>query len=294
MTFDEQITQAFDTLTARLRGEIDREVERRAEELAAALAAARVEEPVPSQVEAPVPSDVEGPVADASVSLDRLARGFDAIDAAGSLTAILDALLAFAVDDAPDASVWLIRGGQPHRWRAALNDQDPDDTLPRSLDDGIPLAIAGQTVAVLIANSALSTQHSERGTQHSALSLMARYAAKSLESMTAFTTARALTQPRATGISESRLQSSDSEEETSAKRYARLLVSEIKLYHEPAVVDGRRDRDLATRLGGEIARARVMYEERVPATVRQRRDYFQEELVRTLADGDSSLFELRT
>ena len=57
----------------------------------------------------------------------------------------------------------------------------------------------------------------------------------------------------------------DSEEETSARRYARLLVSEIKLYHEPAVIDGRRDRDLATRLGGEIARARVMYEERVPA-----------------------------
>jgi len=124
--------------------------------------------------------------------------------------------------------------------------------------------------------------------------LMARYAAKSLESLTAFTTARALTQPRATGISESRFQSSDSEEETSAKRYARLLVSEIKLYHEPAVVDGRRDRDLATRLGGEIARARVMYEERVPAAVRERRDYFQEELVRTLADGDSSLLELRT
>ena len=49
-----------------------------------------------------------------------------------------------------------------------------------------------------------------------------------------------------------------------ARRYARLLVSEIRLYHETAVIDGRRDRDLATRLGGEIARARVMYEQRVP------------------------------
>jgi len=71
-------------------------------------------------------------------------------------------------------------------------------------------------------------------------------------------------------------------------------VSEIKLYHEPAVIDGRRDRDLATRLGGEITRARVMYEERVPTHVRERADYFHDELVRTLADGDAGLLELRT
>ena len=80
----------------------------------------------------------------------------------------------------------------------------------------------------------------------------------------------------------------------SARRYARLLVSEIKLYHEPAVIDGCRVRDLATRLGGEIARARVMYEERVPAQVRERHDFFHEELVKTLANGDASLLELRT
>ena len=59
-----------------------------------------------------------------------------------------------------------------------------------------------------------------------------------------------------------------------------------------AVVDGRRDRDLATRLGGEIARARVLYEQRVPPQVRQRADYFHDELVRTLADGDATLLQL--
>ena len=68
-------------------------------------------------------------------------------------------------------------------------------------------------------------------------------------------------------------------------------MSEIKLYHEAAVVAGRRDRDLATRLGGEIARARVMYEQRVPSHVRERADYFHDELVRTLANGDASLLE---
>ena len=70
-------------------------------------------------------------------------------------------------------------------------------------------------------------------------------------------------------------------------------MSEIRLYHEDAVAAGRRERDLATRLGGEIARARVMYEERVAAAVRQHGDYFYEELVRTLANGDPALLELR-
>ena len=55
---------------------------------------------------------------------------------------------------------------------------------------------------------------------------------------------------------------------TAAQRYARLLVSEIKLYHEADVVAGRRDRDLVRRLGGEIARARVLYDQRVPSAVR--------------------------
>ena len=83
------------------------------------------------------------------------------------------------------------------------------------------------------------------------------------------------------------------EEDTRRGVDARLLVSEIKLYHEEAVVEGRRDRDLATRLGGEIARARVMFEQRVPSHVRERADYFREELLRTLANGDASLLELR-
>ena len=81
----------------------------------------------------------------------------------------------------------------------------------------------------------------------------------------------------------------DEDEEAAARRYARLLVSEIKLYHEDSVAAGRRDRDLGIRLGGEISRARTLYELRVPPHVRQRARYFDDELVRTLAEGDSSL-----
>ncbi len=80
-----------------------------------------------------------------------------------------------------------------------------------------------------------------------------------------------------------------SEEDASALRYARLLISEIKLYHEDAVNEGRRDANLLARLGPEIARARKLYEERVPADVRSRADNFGQELVRTLANGDPRL-----
>jgi hypothetical protein len=74
-----------------------------------------------------------------------------------------------------------------------------------------------------------------------------------------------------------------------ARRFARLVVSELKLYNEPAVVAGREARDLRARLREELGRARRLYEARVPATLPGRDDYFDQEVVRTLADGDPAL-----
>ena len=71
-----------------------------------------------------------------------------------------------------------------------------------------------------------------------------------------------------------------------ARRFARLLVSEIKLYNPEEVERGRQDHDLYRRLKEDIDRSREMYEKRVPDNVRAARDYFHEELVRILADGD--------
>lgn len=71
-----------------------------------------------------------------------------------------------------------------------------------------------------------------------------------------------------------------------ARRFARLLVSEIRLYNEQAVQDGKVNRDIYQRLKDDIDRSREMYEQRVPAEVRSTTNYFFEELVRTLADGD--------
>ena len=81
----------------------------------------------------------------------------------------------------------------------------------------------------------------------------------------------------------------EGEDVQSARRYARLLVSEIKLYNEAAVHDGRAHRDLQRRLGAEIDRARRLYEQRVPSAVADRGRHFQNELVQTLAGGDPTL-----
>lgn len=71
-----------------------------------------------------------------------------------------------------------------------------------------------------------------------------------------------------------------------ARRFARLLVSEIKLYNEQKVGDGRRTGDLYDRLKEDIDRSRQMYEKRVTPSVAAKFDYFYDELVSTLAEGD--------
>jgi hypothetical protein len=74
-----------------------------------------------------------------------------------------------------------------------------------------------------------------------------------------------------------------------ARRTARLLVSEIRLFHEPAVHSGRREGNLLARLAPQIESARKAYNEQVPAGVRSQTDFFQQELIRTLAGGDAAL-----
>ena len=73
-----------------------------------------------------------------------------------------------------------------------------------------------------------------------------------------------------------------------AKRFARLVVSEIKLYNESKVNEGRRNKDIYERLKEDIERGRQMYTDRVPAHVRDSTNYFFDELVRILAGGDAA------
>jgi hypothetical protein len=77
-----------------------------------------------------------------------------------------------------------------------------------------------------------------------------------------------------------------------ARRFARLLVSEIKLYNEPKVEQGRKNKDLYERLKEDIDRSRQMYDERIPEDIRKSSNYFYDELVRILADGDTGALGL--
>ena len=72
-----------------------------------------------------------------------------------------------------------------------------------------------------------------------------------------------------------------------ARRLARLLVSEIQLYNQDEVEEGRRNRDIYERLRDDIDRSRQLYEDRVETSVRESTDYFYQELVRQLAAGDA-------
>jgi hypothetical protein len=74
-----------------------------------------------------------------------------------------------------------------------------------------------------------------------------------------------------------------------ARRLARLLVTEIKLYNEEQVEEGRRIGDVYSRLREDIDRSRQIFDDRIDAAVRDEKDYFREALIRILAGGDPSI-----
>jgi len=79
------------------------------------------------------------------------------------------------------------------------------------------------------------------------------------------------------------------EELEEARSFARLLVSEIKLYNEEDVEEGRKEGNLYNRLKEQIDVSREVYEGRVSEEIRSRNNYFDDELVRILARGDSGI-----
>jgi hypothetical protein len=86
--------------------------------------------------------------------------------------------------------------------------------------------------------------------------------------------------------------SDDAKKHDEARRFARLLVSEIKLYNESKVDQGRRNKDIYERLKEDIDRSRQMYDERIGEDVRKSSNYFYDELVRILADGEATALGL--
>lgn len=71
-----------------------------------------------------------------------------------------------------------------------------------------------------------------------------------------------------------------------ARRFAKLLVAEIRLYNPHEVEMGKQNNDIYERLTKEIERAKKIYESRVGKDNGELSEYFYEELLNTLAEGD--------
>lgn len=255
---------------------------------------------------------------------DVLVRAIRALDDAGSLSEVLDRLVRSSAEVAGRAAVLLIRGDQLTGWahegfppdatpardivlpldsaglisdavreRALRSTGGPDgrrpDDVPHPFTPGspdrvglaLPLTVDGRDVAVVYADDAAASERTVPSAWPEQVEVLARHAARCLEALTARQAFR-IRAGAATHASNGR------QDEEAAERYARLLISEIKLYHEPQVEEGRRMGDLLKRLRPQIERARSLYEERVPIEVRARADFFERELVRTLAGGDAA------
>jgi|SRR5262245_26064364 len=243
---------------------------------------------------APEPAPPSAPAID-TAARERLAGAVRAMDEARTLSEILDALVAASAHEVDRVGVLIARDGGYTGWQSVGFDPAfirGEAAEPPADATTIPLEVGGQLVSLLCFDTTnAGIAGGDTGTSNPAVEILARHAARCLESVTAFKAARAaLVRPR--DRADEIIDESATDEDAAARRYARLLVSEIKLYHEPEVVAGRRERDLATRLGGEIARARVLYEQRVQPAIRARTDYFQDELIRTLANGDPTLLQL--
>jgi len=73
-----------------------------------------------------------------------------------------------------------------------------------------------------------------------------------------------------------------------ARRFAKLLVEEIKLYNQTKLAEGRARGDLYRRLHDDIEKSRGAYQKRFGESVKDI-DYFTQELLRILADNNRAV-----
>jgi hypothetical protein len=191
----------------------------------------------------------------------------------------------------------VVQTGQP----ATVSPDVKDGVIPAPLTPSsaewaavaLPIVVDGRTVAILYADDAGEAERDAQGESGGRyvpsawpelVEVLTRHASRCLEALTA-RKAPELSQV----VAFARPGHARQQDEEAAQRYARLLVSEIRLYHEPLVDEGRRASDLLRRLRPQIERAQRLYDERVAPDVRSRTNYFHQELVRTLADGNAAL-----
>jgi hypothetical protein len=254
------------------------------------------------------------------VSASALLDAVRALDEASSLTEILERLSEQAARHTPRSAVLLAQNGHIRGWRWAgvpgeattlelpLEDRGVVATAARTglpqwaaspapssvvlaphregrAGVAVPVLLDKQVVAVLYGDDDLEDAPAVPESWPEFVEVLARHAGRCFEAMTARKMPDLL---KASAAERARRRSLGHEEEA-AQRCARLLVAEIKLYHETTVEEARQRGDILRRLRPQIERAQQLYAERVPSGIRGRTNYFDQELVRTLAGGDPAL-----
>lgn len=232
--------------------------------------------------------------ADPAPGTPALLDAIRALESSGGVSQSLSALVTHAERQARQATLYLVEGDHVERWRPEAGAETGSHAAPMLVThawqiretvwpgDGVvavPLRLDGTVIGVLHAET------DETGASphwRDQIELLVRIAEAHLARVTALRTAQARRVLRTERAETS------SDDTDAASRYARLLLSDVKLYNEDAVREGRAHRDLGRRLEGEIDRARRQYEERVPPTVANRGEIFHQELIHTLAGGDPS------
>lgn len=202
------------------------------------------------------------------------------------------------------------------RWRTLLPGEDAPEfgQGPESESVGLPVRVSGKAVAMLVAQRA----DGEEPWSPPALSILCQAARLRLELDLAWRRLKSLQAARETvepaaavrppsaasptpvpvtidpGATEVAVWSDAATEPADprreeARRYARLVATDIRLYNEEAVVLGRKGRDLAARLKDPIARGREAFARRFPEMGAQGTALLEEALVNVLAGGDATL-----
>ena len=254
--------------------------------------------------------------------VERLLDSIRAIGDATSLSDVLATLVAGAASEVPRAALFVLNGDSLQGFRMSGFDEalistrldlDGSGVLQEAIATAgtvsvspgnapafaalpndraglaAPLLVGGRPVAVLYADDASEGEPTAPASWPEVIQILCRHASVALGHLTAMRTAQLMRRPSNAPGRHVTASSPSNDDEQAARRYARLLVSEIKLYNEAAVRAGREKRDLLSRLKPEVERAKRLYEERVSPAVVARGLYFQQELVQTLADGDPSL-----
>lgn len=196
-----------------------------------------------------------------------------------------------------------IQGRAPVSGKAEEFDSGFVSTLTAPVDGNcavLPLVVKEKVAALIYADAGKLPDNT---VDLSALTLLCRYTALWLELVAlrkagvtapaeeghAHAAAPAPPAPVAAEADAAAMATPEDDAHKKARRFAKLLVDEIKLYNQSKVTEGKQNHDLYDRLREDIEKSRAAYDKKFSGTPASSANYFTQELIRVLADNDVTL-----